>query len=110
MNPLYFNRAAWERIGLDTQSIRYLEELFERVGGATVPEYTLTETTNIIQNVEGEAGNPQQGNSIDVATMHAALHQLQHRADASTRHNAALTARVQNLEHRISQLESEARR
>ena len=55
MSELFFNARSWRALGLGEQEIKFLEELWSRVGGAPVPSQTLNQVTETVTVLEGDA-------------------------------------------------------
>jgi len=52
---LYFNGNQWRKAGYNEQQVRFLELLWQRIGGGPVPDFDLGEVGTEINNIYGEA-------------------------------------------------------
>lgn len=98
MSELFFNARSWRALGLGEQEIKFLEELWSRVGGAPVPSQTLNQVTETVTILEGDAVRQTSINNLSRRDLITALSLAQER-------NAALESQLQRLNHRLNQLE-----
>ena len=98
MSDLFFNARAWRDIGLGEQEVKFLEELFLRVGGAPSVTQNLSqvvETTTVIESNSTQQSNINNMTRRDLIT---ALNLAQEQSQG-------LEARLQRINLRINQLE-----